>query len=248
LPLCPCRPPLPRACIFGKGAPDALTAEELPPALLAQKSAVVQLLLEAALPQQYESGDNETVAESRAALSGVYKALGALFARDPQLLRLVHFQGYPAELLPALAASVPAMLSCTDFLHELIQSADRSTSLFGCQLLGAIALRPKTRPEALTPAANEALSRMHAAATSGDLDFVRAGLKPLALAAAVVTSIAAPFVSFLQACSTAGAVNLTGTLSRKYFLLDIKYAYSVMVKRLLLPGEVLHTSQYSDVQ
>ena len=42
------------------------------------------------------------------------------FIAEPSLVKLVHFQGYPPELLPMMASGVPSMHICLDFIPELL--------------------------------------------------------------------------------------------------------------------------------
>ncbi|ETE61354.1 Integrator complex subunit 2, partial [Ophiophagus hannah] len=43
-----------------------------------------------------------------------------MFIADPNIAKLVHFQGYPCELLPLTVAGIPSMHICLDFIPELI--------------------------------------------------------------------------------------------------------------------------------
>ena len=42
------------------------------------------------------------------------------FIAEPSMVKLVHFQGYPTELLPMMVSGVPSMHICLDFLPELL--------------------------------------------------------------------------------------------------------------------------------
>merc|ERR1712071_18338 len=42
------------------------------------------------------------------------------FIADPNLVKLVHFQGYPSALLPLTTQGIPSMHICLDFLPELL--------------------------------------------------------------------------------------------------------------------------------
>lgn len=46
--------------------------------------------------------------------------LHQVFISDPGLAKLVHFQGYPRELLPVTVTGIPSMHICLDFIPELL--------------------------------------------------------------------------------------------------------------------------------
>lgn len=92
--------------------------EELRLALVSsQESAAIQILLECCLQNQEAEKDN-------ASLSGVPALicthLHQIFILDPGMAKLVHFQGYPSELLPLTVSSIPSMHICLDFIPELL--------------------------------------------------------------------------------------------------------------------------------
>lgn len=45
------------------------------------------------------------------------------FIAEPSLVKLVHFQGYPAELLPMMVSGVPSVHICLDFIPELLSQS-----------------------------------------------------------------------------------------------------------------------------
>ncbi|CAL1529921.1 unnamed protein product [Lymnaea stagnalis] len=130
---------------------------ELKVALLAaQESAIVQILLEVCLPLENEKVRHCQVTRVIIWVKEIYyfqtKAHGELcslreircllfsyihqvFIADPNLAKLVHFQGYPSELIPLVVKGVPSMHICLDFIPELLGQPQRSKQIFGIQLL-----------------------------------------------------------------------------------------------------------------
>uniref|UniRef100_A0A8C1AQI4 Integrator complex subunit 2 n=2 Tax=Cyprinus carpio TaxID=7962 RepID=A0A8C1AQI4_CYPCA len=127
------------------GQPDTpeVTREELKNALLAaQDSAAVQILLEVCLPPPQE----ELSVQSREAEGGLLSdlrevqcliccLLHQMFIADPNIAKLVHFQGYPQALLPLTVAGIPSMHICLDFIPELLAQPQLEKQIFAIQLL-----------------------------------------------------------------------------------------------------------------
>uniref|UniRef100_A0A671RRA0 Integrator complex subunit 2-like n=1 Tax=Sinocyclocheilus anshuiensis TaxID=1608454 RepID=A0A671RRA0_9TELE len=127
------------------GQPDTpeVTREELKNALLAaQDSAAVQILLEVCLPSPQE----ELSVQSREAEGGLLSdlrevqcliccLLHQMFIADPNIAKLVHFQGYPQALLPLTVAGIPSMHICLDFIPELLTQPQLEKQIFAIQLL-----------------------------------------------------------------------------------------------------------------
>uniref|UniRef100_A0A4W4DXU7 Integrator complex subunit 2 n=1 Tax=Electrophorus electricus TaxID=8005 RepID=A0A4W4DXU7_ELEEL len=147
------------------GQPDTpeVTREELKNALLAaQDSAAVQILLEVCLPSSQEEqllgGDGEGLVKSgQSALDQPMREewqieggllsdlrevqclicclLHQMFIADPNIAKLVHFQGYPQALLPLTVAGIPSMHICLDFIPELLAQPQQEKQIFAIQLL-----------------------------------------------------------------------------------------------------------------
>uniref|UniRef100_A0A671LB17 Integrator complex subunit 2-like n=1 Tax=Sinocyclocheilus anshuiensis TaxID=1608454 RepID=A0A671LB17_9TELE len=123
------------------GQPDTpeVTREELKNALLAaQDSAAVQILLEVCLPPPQE----ELSVQSGGLLSDLREVqclicclLHQMFIADPNIAKLVHFQGYPQALLPLTVAGIPSMHICLDFIPELLAQPQLEKQIFAIQLL-----------------------------------------------------------------------------------------------------------------
>uniref|UniRef100_A0A673MP36 Integrator complex subunit 2-like n=1 Tax=Sinocyclocheilus rhinocerous TaxID=307959 RepID=A0A673MP36_9TELE len=147
------------------GQPDTpeVTREELKNALLAaQDSAAVQILLEVCLPPPQEdvqsapgipmrkqvgdTGAGQGAQGEREAEGGLLSdlrevqcliccLLHQMFIADPNIAKLVHFQGYPQALLPLTVAGIPSMHICLDFIPELLAQPQLEKQIFAIQLL-----------------------------------------------------------------------------------------------------------------
>uniref|UniRef100_A0A8B9HRR0 Integrator complex subunit 2 n=1 Tax=Astyanax mexicanus TaxID=7994 RepID=A0A8B9HRR0_ASTMX len=146
------------------GQPDTqeVTREELKNALLAaQDSAAVQILLEVCLPsfqeeQQLSAGGSDCLLKSVQTISRhsvreqgrggllsdlrevqclICCLLHQMFIADPNIAKLVHFQGYPQGLLPLTVAGIPSMHICLDFIPELLAQPQLEKQIFAIQLL-----------------------------------------------------------------------------------------------------------------
>uniref|UniRef100_A0A8C1J8U9 Integrator complex subunit 2 n=1 Tax=Cyprinus carpio TaxID=7962 RepID=A0A8C1J8U9_CYPCA len=147
------------------GQPDTpeVTREELKNALLAaQDSAAVQILLEVCLPPPQEdvqsapgipmrkqvgdTGAGKGAQGEREAEGGLLSdlrevqcliccLLHQMFIADPNIAKLVHFQGYPQALLPLTVAGIPSMHICLDFIPELLAQPQLEKQIFAIQLL-----------------------------------------------------------------------------------------------------------------
>ena len=119
--------------------------EELKTALIAtQESAVVQIVLEICLETPEDEAKERGLSELREIRSIVCSFLHQLFIADPNLVKLVHFQGYPPALLPLTTKGVPSMHICLDFLPELLAQPivpDLSKQLFAVDLISHLSLQ-----------------------------------------------------------------------------------------------------------
>ncbi|XP_059400476.1 integrator complex subunit 2-like [Carassius carassius] len=61
--------------------------------------------------------------------------LHQMFIADPNIAKLVHFQGYPEALLPLTVAGIPSMHICLDFIPELLAQPQLEKQIFAIQLL-----------------------------------------------------------------------------------------------------------------
>lgn len=58
-----------------------------------------------------------------------------MFIADPNIAKLVHFQGYPQALLPLTVAGIPSIHICLDFIPELLAQPQLEKQIFAIQLL-----------------------------------------------------------------------------------------------------------------
>ncbi|KTF82180.1 hypothetical protein cypCar_00028738, partial [Cyprinus carpio] len=61
--------------------------------------------------------------------------LHQMFIADPNIAKLVHFQGYPQALLPLTVPGIPSMHICLDFIPELLAQPQLEKQIFAIQLL-----------------------------------------------------------------------------------------------------------------
>ncbi|KXJ29444.1 Integrator complex subunit 2 [Exaiptasia diaphana] len=120
-----------------------LEREELRLALsAAQESAAIQLLLEICLPNKQDKPEGSMHGcVLREIQCRVCSSLHQMFIADPNIAKLVHFQGYPAELLPVTVAGVPSMHICLAFIPELVNQPHIEKQLFAIQLASHLALK-----------------------------------------------------------------------------------------------------------
>uniref|UniRef100_A0A8C5FI07 Integrator complex subunit 2 n=1 Tax=Gadus morhua TaxID=8049 RepID=A0A8C5FI07_GADMO len=146
------------------GQPDSpeVTREELKNALLAaQDSAAVQILLEVCMPSSEEQQQLQPGSPAEGLLRGaggrrgpeeaepeggllsdlrevqclICCSLHQMFIADPNIAKLVHFQGYPQALLPLTVAGIPSIHICLDFIPELLAQPQLEKQIFAIQLL-----------------------------------------------------------------------------------------------------------------
>ncbi|XP_017787146.1 PREDICTED: integrator complex subunit 2 [Nicrophorus vespilloides] len=116
--------------------------EEMCRALVAaQDSAAVQMLLEACLETEEDKNSRAAKWALQEVRSLVCCYLHQVFIADPTLAKLVHFQGYPAELLEVTVKGVPSMHICSDFLQELLQQPSLKKQVFSIQLLSHLCVQ-----------------------------------------------------------------------------------------------------------
>lgn len=116
--------------------------DELKTALVAsQESAAVQILLEACL----ETEKDRTVTGREWALREVRGVICTfihhMFISEPSLAKLVHFQGYPRELLSMTVRGIPSMHICIDFIHELLGMPEMDKQIFAIDLTSHLSLQ-----------------------------------------------------------------------------------------------------------
>ena len=97
--------------------------------MYAQESAIVQILLEIGHTHQAAGvGEQE---EINAMICGF---LHAQFIKHPVLVKLIHFQTYPTDLIPTLVDGVPSLHLCLEFAGELLNQGDMDRQFFAVRL------------------------------------------------------------------------------------------------------------------
>lgn len=116
--------------------------EELKLALVAsQESVAVQILLEACLESEEDRikpGRQWALREVRGVICS---HIHQVFIAEPSLAKLVHFQGYPRELLPITVRGIPSMHICLDFIPELLSMAEMDKQVFAIDLTSHLSLQ-----------------------------------------------------------------------------------------------------------
>lgn len=118
--------------------------EELRAALVtAQESAAIQILLEVCVKtaQDQDQPGCSGSAVLREIQCRVCSQLHQMFIAVPDIAKLVHFQGYPEELLAVTVAGIPSMHICLDFICELVNQPQLEKQLFAIQLASYLCLQ-----------------------------------------------------------------------------------------------------------
>lgn len=114
--------------------------EDLKNALVqAQESASIQILLEACVPNG-NSGDKIYV-QQKEVQSRICSYIHEAFIADPTMAKLVHFQGYPHQVLPVTATGVPSIHICLDFTPELLSQPDLEKQAFAVDLISHLSIQ-----------------------------------------------------------------------------------------------------------
>lgn len=115
--------------------------EELKMALVAsQESVAVQILLEACLERldDQNTGKEHALREIRGVICSY---IHQVFIAEPSLAKLVHFQGYPRDLLSMTVRGIPSMHICLDFIAELLSMAEMDKQIFAIDLTSHLSLQ-----------------------------------------------------------------------------------------------------------
>ncbi|XP_052756874.1 integrator complex subunit 2 [Galleria mellonella] len=116
--------------------------EELKNALVAaQESAALQILLEACLETSEDENKPELMWSLREVRSIICSFLHQVFISEPSLAKLVHFQGYPRELLSVTVQGIPSMHICLDFIPELLSQASLEKQIFAVDLVSHLSIQ-----------------------------------------------------------------------------------------------------------
>lgn len=130
--------------LFSKGGQlqNENQREELKMALVAsQESVAVQILLETCMEvpeKDHGSGKDYSLREIRGI---VCSYIHQVFIAEPSLAKLVHFQGYPRELLSMTVRGIPSMHICLDFIPELLSMPEMDKQIFAIDLSSHLSLQ-----------------------------------------------------------------------------------------------------------
>ncbi|XP_066492113.1 integrator complex subunit 2 [Tiliqua scincoides] len=95
-------------------------------------------------PEEEEEGEKEEdslLCNLREVQCLICCLLHQMFIADPNIAKLVHFQGYPCELLALTVAGIPSMHICLDFIPELIAQPELEKQIFAIQLLSYLCIQ-----------------------------------------------------------------------------------------------------------
>jgi len=106
--------------------------------VLTQESAAIQILLECC-QEGGESGGGRLKAVQETQ-SQVCCYLHQAFIEDTNLAKLVHFQGYPHELLAVTTAGVPSMFICMTTAPELLSQPSLEKQVFAVDLISHLSV------------------------------------------------------------------------------------------------------------
>ncbi|XP_065566759.1 integrator complex subunit 2-like isoform X2 [Artemia franciscana] len=109
--------------------------------IAAHESVVVQILLEACLPLESDKETDSNLSELQEVRSIICSFLHQMFIADPGLCKLVHFQGYPLDLISVAVEGIPSMHICLDFIPELLAQPNLEKQVFGINLMSHLCIQ-----------------------------------------------------------------------------------------------------------
>ncbi|XP_014216742.1 integrator complex subunit 2 [Copidosoma floridanum] len=116
--------------------------EELKTALIAgQESAAVQILLETCIETEEDRIVPGQMWSLREIRSVICSYIHQVFIAEPSLAKLVHFQGYPRELIPVTVAGIPSIHICLDWIPELLAQPELEKQVFAVDLASHLAIQ-----------------------------------------------------------------------------------------------------------
>ncbi|CAM6090427.1 unnamed protein product [Calypogeia fissa] len=219
------------------GGRDAgIKKDEVAAALVAQDSAVCQILLEACLPKS-ELNDEKRPGPMLEARKLICATLCSMFSRSRLLLKLIHFQGYDIELIPMMVEGVPDMVQCLEFIGELLQQSLQHQQVFAVALTAQLINFYPDLPQSLT-AAQQVVGQVTQVRTkvAGCASYLQEVLGPVAQCASTFPSLATQVVALLQSCAQAG-----GPLTRSAPPRDAAlHSAAVAAFKYLIQSKLLH--------
>ncbi|KAI5099789.1 integrator complex subunit 2 [Silurus meridionalis] len=98
-----------------------------------------------------EGAEGGLLSDTREVQCLICSLLHQMFIADPNIAKLVHFQGYPQALLQLAVAGIPSMHICLDFIPELLAQPQLEKQIFAIQLLSHLCTQ-YALPKSLTVA------------------------------------------------------------------------------------------------
>lgn len=230
-----------RICLAGvsQGGRNGLKQEEIMGALVAQESAVCQILLEACL-ENPSARDDVQPGPMLEARQLIYAFISSLLDTTPILLKLLHFQGYDTQLLPMMIDGVLVMVRCFEFLQELLQKSQESHIVFAVALVANLVRKYPNHPQSLETAQQAVVHvkslRINATCSA---DVLRETLKPAAWCAVTFPSLALEVTALLQSCLQPGhPLEQFGTAIDQPLHDAAVAAFRLFIQQKVLPGRV----------
>lgn len=220
------------------GREGALKADEVTSALTAQDSAVCQILLEVCIPNT-NVGDKIRPGPLLEARVRICRFLSSLLQTNHLLLKLIHFQGYDAQLIPMLVEGVPVMVQCLAFVPELLRQQHQSKQVFAVMLITCIASAyaelPQSRAAVGQAVAHVAFVQHN---VCGSSEFLQAVLGAMAQCGSTFPEVAAQVVSILQSCvQSAGPLTCSGPPRDPALQSAALSAFKQLIRQKVLLGE-----------
>ena len=204
--------------------------------VLTQESAAIQILLESCL--QFPGEDTTSrLTDLQETQSAVCCHLHQAFIEDTSLTlaKLVHFQGYPLDLLPVTTAGVPSMFICLDTSPELLSQPSIDKAVFAVDLishLGIMCAMPKSLSYARL-ALNSLLTLLGVLSARERRLLVEPALP-------AIVRIARAFPPLMEDC-----IQVSTGLFQRSFYLKVFFPFSCWSRRPPCTGRDLSTSPTS---
>ena len=110
----------------------------------AQDTALIQVLLEICIENNPMLPPPQEAASLTAVRALICDFVHHLFIEDPDLITVVHTQGYNEDLVPVVVHGIPSVYLCQEFLPVLLARPDLKDKIFAIKLGVALAQEYKT--------------------------------------------------------------------------------------------------------
>uniref|UniRef100_A0A5S6QQF6 N-terminal acetyltransferase B complex subunit MDM20 homolog n=1 Tax=Trichuris muris TaxID=70415 RepID=A0A5S6QQF6_TRIMR len=111
------------------------------------QTACAQILLEACMPLEGEEQTDSPASVLPEVKSTVCSFLHRIFLANPDLIKVIHMQGYHPSLISTTVRSIPSMHVCLCFIPEMLRKGSLKRKIFALSLLAALC-EQYTIPEA----------------------------------------------------------------------------------------------------